>query len=212
MMQYEDMFAIGYGSYDFLKPTSGLICIFSLANPTYPEYTFTTDAGVLSVDFHPQHANLLAAGLYDGTVLVLDVARKHGQLIYKSTVESGTHSEPVWQVCVGNIAMYHQCVCMHVAICCGYSLPVAAAFRVSHCSATCSASCPDFVQVCWEKADAQKALQFYSVSSDGKVLLWALSKSVLVPEVAMSLRLDSTEDDTAHALAGGCCFDFNKVR
>ena len=97
-MQYEDMFAIGYGSYDFLKPTSGLICIFSLANPTYPEYSFYTDAGVLSVDFHPQYANLLAVGLYDGTVMVFDVARKQKQLIYKSTVESGTHSEPVWQV------------------------------------------------------------------------------------------------------------------
>ena len=98
VVQYEDMFAIGYGSYDFLKPTSGLICIFSLANPTYPEYSFYTDAGVLSVDFHPQYANLLAVGLYDGTVMVFDVARKQKQLIYKSTVESGTHSEPVWQV------------------------------------------------------------------------------------------------------------------
>jgi dynein intermediate chain 1, axonemal len=156
------MFAIGYGSYDFLKPTSGLICIFSLANPTYPEYSFTTDSGVLSIDFHPQYSNLLAVGLYDGTVLVYDVARKVKQLIYKSTVESGTHSEPVWQVA-------------------------------------------------WEKADTQKALQFYSVSSDGKVLLWSLSKSDLVPELAMSLRMDLKDEDDGHTLPGGCCFDFNKV-
>ena len=162
-VQYEDMFAIGYGSYDFLKPTSGLICIFSLANPTYPEYSFTTDSGVLSIDFHPQHANLLAVGLYDGTVLVYDVARPQKQLIFKSTVESGTHSEPVWQVA-------------------------------------------------WEQADTQKALQFYSVSSDGRVLLWALSKSELVPETAMSLRMEARDDDDGRALAGGCCFDFNQAR
>jgi dynein intermediate chain 1, axonemal len=162
-LQYEGMFAIGYGSYDFLKPTAGLVCIFSLANPTYPEYTFTTDAGVLSVDFHPQHANLLAAGLYDGTVLVFDVARKDGALIYKSTVEAGTHSEPAWQVA-------------------------------------------------WERADGAKALQLYSVSSDGHVLVWALSKSVLVPEVAMALRVDAADDGGGDALAGGCCFDFNQAR
>ena len=162
-VQYEEMFAIGYGSYDFLKPTSGLICIFSLANPTYPEYSFTTDAGVLSVDFHPDYANLLAVGLYDGTVMVYDVARKQKQLIYKSTVETGTHTEPVWQVS-------------------------------------------------WEKADTQKALQFYSVSSDGKVLLWALSKSNLEPELAMSLRMESRDDDDGGNLAGGCSFDFNKVQ
>ena len=64
----------------------------------------------------------------------------------------------------------------------------------------------------WEKADTQKALHFYSVSSDGKVLLWTLSKSVLVPEVAMSLRMDAGDDDTGSSLAGGCCFDFNQVR
>ena len=162
-VQYEDIFGIGYGSYDFLKPTSGLICIFSLANPTYPEYTFATDSGVLSIDFHPQYTNLLVVGCYDGTVLVFDVARKVDPLIFKSSVESGTHSEPVWQVS-------------------------------------------------WEKVEEQKALQFYSVSSDGKVLIWALSKSELKPEVAMQLRMTGTDEEEAQSLAAGCCFDFNQVR
>lgn len=157
------MFGIGYGSYDFLKPTSGLICIFSLANPTYPEYSFATDSGVLSIDFHPDFTNLLAVGCYDGTVLVFDVARKAGSMIYKSSVESGTHTEPVWQVA-------------------------------------------------WETTDSQKALQFYSTSSDGKVLVWELSKKDLKPEVAMQLRMQNAEDEDGSSLAGGCCFDFNKVR
>lgn len=161
-LQYEDMFGIGYGSYDFLKPTSGLICIFSLANPTYPEYSFATDSGVLSIDFHPSFTNLLAVGCYDGTVLVFDIARKVESLIYKSSVESGTHSEPVWQVA-------------------------------------------------WEMTDSQKALQFYSTSSDGKVLLWELSKKDLKPELAMQLRLQGTDEEEALSLAGGCCFDFNKA-
>jgi dynein intermediate chain 1, axonemal len=161
-VQYEDIFGIGYGSYDFLKPTSGLICIFSLANPTYPEYTFTTDSGVLSIDFHPQYTNLLVVGCYDGTVIVFDIARKSDQLIFKSSVETGTHSEPVWQVC-------------------------------------------------WEKVDTQKALQFYSVSSDGKVYIWELSKSELKPEIAMQLRMQAADDEDGQTMAAGCCFDFNQV-
>lgn len=96
--QYEDLFAVAYGSYDFLKPTSGLICIFSLNNPTYPEYIFTTDSGALSIDFHPQHSSLLAVGCYDGTVMVFDVHLRVNKPIYTSNVETGTHSEPVWQV------------------------------------------------------------------------------------------------------------------
>ena len=164
MLQYEDLFAVSYGSYDFLKPTSGLICIFSLNNPSFPEYIFTTSSGVLSLDFHPQHSNLLAVGCYDGKVMVFDVTLRQNKPIYLSTVETGTHSEPVWQVK-------------------------------------------------WEQADSQKTLQFHSVSSDGRVLLWSLSKSELTPEVGMLLRLPQVEDDdTQSALGGGCCFDFSKVR
>ena len=69
-------------------------------------------------------------------------------------------------------------------------------------------------QVRWEHSDAQKTLQFYSVSSDGRVLLWSLSKSELTPEVGMLLRTSHAEDEDAHAssLSGGCCFDFNQAR
>ena len=66
--KYKDMFVVGYGSYDFLKETSGLICCWTIKNPTWPEYYFSTDSGVMSVDFHPKHPALLAVGLYDGTV------------------------------------------------------------------------------------------------------------------------------------------------
>lgn len=57
-------------------------------------------------------------------------------------------------------------------------------------------------------------MQFYSVSSDGRVLLWSLSKSELTPELGMMLRLSGGDDEDAQAssLAGGCCFDFNPVR
>eukprot|EP00201_Polytomella_parva_P000559 CAMPEP_0175076480 /NCGR_PEP_ID=MMETSP0052_2-20121109/22753_1 /TAXON_ID=51329 ORGANISM="Polytomella parva, Strain SAG 63-3" /NCGR_SAMPLE_ID=MMETSP0052_2 /ASSEMBLY_ACC=CAM_ASM_000194 /LENGTH=591 /DNA_ID=CAMNT_0016345629 /DNA_START=118 /DNA_END=1893 /DNA_ORIENTATION=- len=95
---YDDLFAVGYGSYEFLKQASGLICLYSLKNPSSPEFSFITESGVMCLDFHPEFANLLAVGCYDGTVLVYDVRVKTEEPIYKATVKTGKHSDPVWQI------------------------------------------------------------------------------------------------------------------
>ena len=69
------------------------------------------------------------------------------------------------------------------------------------------------MQVAWERGDGSKAPQFYSVSSDGRVLLWALRTRDLEPETAMTLKLASKgEAEAPNELAGGTCFDFNAVR
>lgn len=44
--------------------------MYTLKNVGHPEYTFSMDSGVMSLDFHPQHPALLAVGCYDGTVKV----------------------------------------------------------------------------------------------------------------------------------------------
>jgi len=95
---YPDMFAAGYGSYDFLKQGSGLICCFTLKNPSHPEYCFSTDSGVMCLDFHPQHPSLIAVGCYDGTVMVFDVRMKVNRPMYFSTIKKRKHTDPVWQV------------------------------------------------------------------------------------------------------------------
>ncbi|PNH05389.1 Dynein, intermediate chain, flagellar outer arm [Tetrabaena socialis] len=165
---YDDMFAVGYGSYEFLKQASGLINIYSLKNPSHPEYTFNTESGVMSVDFHPEFANLLAVGCYDGTVLVYDVRLKKDAPIYQATVRTGKHNDPVWQVY-------------------------------------------------WQVDEGSKALQFVSISSDGSVNLWTLTKSELIPECLMKLRVvqegaePSEDDPAASGPAGGCCMDFCKM-
>jgi len=167
--EYDDLFAVGYGSFDFMKQSSGLICCYSLKNPSHPEYTFTTESGVMALDFHPQHSSLLAVGLYDGTVLVFDVRNKVNRPIFSSSVKTGKHTDPVWQVC-------------------------------------------------WQEEDMTKELNFFSVSSDGRVTLWTMSKSELTYQDVMELKLvgnakDGQADDetTLGSLAGGCSFDFNKT-
>jgi dynein intermediate chain 1 len=74
--KYKDLFAVGYGKYDFMNPMTGLICCYSIKNETWPEYSFSTESGVMCIDFHPEHPALLAVGLYDGTVMVFDIRLK----------------------------------------------------------------------------------------------------------------------------------------
>jgi dynein intermediate chain 1, axonemal len=97
--RYKDMFTVAYGAYDFLKQTSGLICCFTIKNPTWPEYTFTTESGVMCIDIHPNAPALIAVGCYDGTVMVFDIRLKtNSKPIYQSTVRTSKHTDPVWQV------------------------------------------------------------------------------------------------------------------
>lgn len=95
--KYRDLFAVGYGNYSFLHQSTGLVCCFSIKNPTHPEYQFTTETGVMCLDFHPNFPALLAVGLYDGTVMVFDIRLKgNNKPIYMSTVRTGKHTDPVW--------------------------------------------------------------------------------------------------------------------
>lgn len=97
--KYMDLFAVGYGSYDFLKQNTGLICCFTIKNPTHPEFQFSTESGVMCLDFHPRYPALLAVGCYDGTVMVYDIRIKGANKpIYQSTVRTQKHTDPVWQV------------------------------------------------------------------------------------------------------------------
>jgi len=95
--KYKDLFVVSYGSYDFLRQSTGLICLYTIKNPTWPEYSFTTETGVMCVDFNPSNPALLAVGLYDGTVMVFDIRLKgNNKPIYMSNVRTNKHTDPVW--------------------------------------------------------------------------------------------------------------------
>jgi WD40 repeat protein len=52
----------------------------------------------MALHFHPNFANLLAVGCYDGRVLVFDVQAPGSQPLYASSTKTGKHNDPVWQV------------------------------------------------------------------------------------------------------------------
>ena len=87
---------------DFLKQSKGLILLFSLKNPSYPEMVYTTESGVMSLDFHSDYPNLIAAGFYDGTVAVYNMAESTLAPKYLSNAKNGKHTDPVWQVIYSN--------------------------------------------------------------------------------------------------------------
>jgi len=96
--EYPDLFAVGYGSFDFMKQGVGFLCLYSLKNPSFPEFSCQTDSGLLCLDWHPQHSSVLCVGLYDGTVAVYDTRAKKAAPIFQSTVKKGKHTDPVWEV------------------------------------------------------------------------------------------------------------------
>jgi len=164
--KYIDLFAVAYGSYDFLKQSKGLILLYSLKNPSYPEIIYNTESGVMSLDIHPDYPNLIAAGFYDGTVGVFNTAETSELPKYTSNAKNGKHTDPVWQVK-------------------------------------------------WQRDDLDGNMNFFSVSSDGRVVSWTIIKSELLFTEIVTLSIeappgDSTDTGVVATLGCGTCFDFNK--
>ncbi len=195
--KFEDLFAVGYGSYSFPKKKDekdkqdmedhfeeiyepGYIEVYSLKNNYYPEVKYKTDVGILSIDFHPVEYSLLCAGFYDGTVAVFDIKQKSKYPILICDIRTQKHMDPVWQVK-------------------WYYIPV--------------------------KNVYEKEFTFFSISSDGRVIKWSFlnNKSKLESEEIITLKYqenqlkegeaenkEKADDAFVFGNAGGMCFDFNK--
>jgi dynein intermediate chain 1 len=82
-----------------MKPQpEGAMCLFSLKNPSFPEYVCIAETGVMCVDIHPVHPFLVCIGKYDGNVAVYDVQSPEKVPKYESNSVTNKHSGTVWQV------------------------------------------------------------------------------------------------------------------
>ncbi|XP_030555011.1 dynein intermediate chain 2, ciliary [Drosophila novamexicana] len=96
---YYDLFAVCFGSHDFLKqPNEGYLCLFTVKNPSYPDYIIQTDCGVMCCDIHPHYPFLVVVGLYDGNVAVYDLRDGCKEPMYISRGVKCKHAECVWQI------------------------------------------------------------------------------------------------------------------
>ena len=77
----------------------GVVCVFSLKNPSYPEYLCYAHCGVVCVDIHSNHPHMMVVGLADGNVAVYNLQQKGAQKpSYISSARNGKHRDIVWQV------------------------------------------------------------------------------------------------------------------
>ncbi|CAK9798086.1 Dynein intermediate chain 2, ciliary [Anthophora plagiata] len=111
--RYYDLFAVAYGTMSFSSLiTSGTVCLFSLKNPSYPEWICPTESPVMCLDFSEQHPHLLVIGTMDGVVAVYNVMLPPTIPQYKSNDVIQKHGGIVWEVRwspdteEGNLAFY----------------------------------------------------------------------------------------------------------
>ncbi|XP_040276070.1 dynein intermediate chain 1, axonemal [Bufo bufo] len=164
--KYKDLFAVGHGSYDFMKQARGLLLLYTLKNPSHPEYIFSTESGIMCLDIHKDHPYLVAVGFYDGNVAIFNLKSDSPQPKCMSSAKSGKHIDPVWQVK-------------------------------------------------WQKDDLDKNLNFFSVSSDGRVVSWTLIKNELVHTDVIRLSVERSMQDSVEGLqlqthGSGTSFDFHR--
>ncbi len=67
---------MAYGSNKNKPGDDGLILVWSVKNPEWPERVYATSSSVTAIDFSGLNASLLAAGFQDGRVIVYDIRQK----------------------------------------------------------------------------------------------------------------------------------------
>ncbi|KAE8609634.1 hypothetical protein XENTR_v10011864 [Xenopus tropicalis] len=93
-----DLLAVGYGQFGFTEQKGGMACCWSLKNIMWPERIFHCECGVTAVDFSAVHPNLLAVGMYNGTVAIYNVQNNEDFPVLDSSDNPNKHTSPVWQL------------------------------------------------------------------------------------------------------------------
>ncbi|XP_066595061.1 dynein intermediate chain 2, ciliary isoform X2 [Prorops nasuta] len=111
--RYYDLFAVSFGSMSFNSSvTNGAVCLFTLKNPSYPEWICHTESPAMCVDFNIEHPHLLILGTTDGSVEVHNVMLSSKKPQYRSNDITQKHGGTVWEVQwapdteEGNLAFY----------------------------------------------------------------------------------------------------------
>lgn len=75
-----------------------MLLFYSMKNPSFPEYIFSSDSGIMCLDIHVDHPYLVVVGHYDGNVAIYNLKKPQSQPAFHSSAKSGKHTDPVWQV------------------------------------------------------------------------------------------------------------------
>lgn len=118
-----DILAAGYGKFYYSDTKPGIVYCWNVKNPKQPEREYRYTHPVTSVAFSQYEPNLLAVGLYDGTVSILDICKKNVEQLMVTKQHLTYSYEPIWQIewfapDGYNINEYHViCVCEDGRVC-----------------------------------------------------------------------------------------------
>ncbi|XP_017486882.1 PREDICTED: WD repeat-containing protein 78 [Rhagoletis zephyria] len=93
-----DILAVAYGVYTFRDDNAnsdGCVCIWSIKNPVNPERQYKYRIPVMTVEFSPYNPQLLAVGLSDGTIEVLNITELEAPPIARTHRRSLHNCEPI---------------------------------------------------------------------------------------------------------------------
>ncbi|XP_058832485.1 dynein axonemal intermediate chain 4 [Topomyia yanbarensis] len=96
-----DIVAIAYGIYGFTKfddRSSGYVCVWSIKNPVNPERRYKFSVPVTAVAFSKRTPQLLAIGLYDGSVQIQDITDNSQAPVGVSERRTSPGFEPIWDI------------------------------------------------------------------------------------------------------------------
>lgn len=94
-----DLLAVGYGEFDSSTQGPGLVCCWSLKNPTWPERVIHCDSAVTCLDFSFNSPSQLAVGMRDGSIAIYNVQSQSTKSYVISSSECpNKHLGPVWQL------------------------------------------------------------------------------------------------------------------
>lgn len=100
----KDILAVGYSSRNNEDQDKvdkcGIVMLWSIRNPMYPEIIFKTKTAVSALSFASLSPTILAVGMVDGSISLHDTSSKNGacnSLLSTSNI-SGRHMEPVTQL------------------------------------------------------------------------------------------------------------------
>lgn len=92
------MFVSAYGNFE-QQSANGLIALWTLKNPQYPECFVETESPVLTSKFSKNHPNLFACGFLNGNLNIYDTRQRLTKPIVKSEDMSDLkHLDAIWNI------------------------------------------------------------------------------------------------------------------
>jgi WD40 repeat protein len=96
--QNEDIIAVAYGESRFIHGASpGLILCWSAKNPEWPDRIYNSESPCTSIDFSKLNPGLLAAGYFDGRVMIYNTKLNQSKVLVECE-SNGKHRDPVWEL------------------------------------------------------------------------------------------------------------------